>query len=80
MYNKTNLTPSGIPPFNPPCRCQARITLDTQAAARLWVNLRKGGERMSEIIKKALTDKSARNSDSLEKTAAESSAVNSYWA
>jgi hypothetical protein len=35
---------------------------------------------MSEIIKKALTDKSARNSDSLEKTAAESSAVNSYWA
>lgn len=36
---------------------------------------------MSEIIKKALTDKSARNSASLEKTASEEvAATESFWA
>jgi hypothetical protein len=36
---------------------------------------------MSEIIKKALTDKSARNDASLSKTAAEQAATAaSYWA
>lgn len=55
--------------------------MDTNSRKALVNILRKEGMRVSEVMKKALTDKSARSADSMIKVAAsEVAATESYWA